>query len=415
MDPDFINVDNSLEVKDTIGISTPLISGINTDITGRSRLSPTTMGAYELFPTKRDLMLLQFASWNNDVVKNQTVQVNVDARNLGILVTTATFGWSLNGVEQPSVSWTANPVFGLLEQRTIPIASFVASGVDTIKVVVWVKTVNGEADTVQWNDTVSAWAQIVPLAEFVEPFIEDTISSLLFNVNVRIRESSGATLTTPQMYIETVPDRSGSCYVNTYDTVTMEKAGDNWVAGIPRQYYGSTVMYETHISYSIGNNVILKDTVRIEYRGVVKIDRVTYLFYTGAEQSLFLPIGTYKIECCGAQGVSSNGGDLSSSLSKIGGKGGYSVGEITLSSSTTAYIYVGGEGLPQGILASGCFNGGGNSAAGATIACGSGGGASDVRIGSNSLYSRVIVAGGGGAAGFQECSVYMVVLFCDLL
>lgn len=107
--------------------------------------------------------------------------------------------------------------------------------------------------------------------------------------------------------------------------------------------------------------------------------------YTGAVQNATLRAGTYKIECWGAQG-----GYRSSTT--YGGKGGYSVGELTLSQNTNIYVYVGGAGNTGGT--SGGFNGGGMRA---TYA--GGGGGSDVRIGTDSLYARVIVAGGGGSDG----------------
>lgn len=107
--------------------------------------------------------------------------------------------------------------------------------------------------------------------------------------------------------------------------------------------------------------------------------------YTGAVQNTTLRAGTYKIECWGAQG-----GYRSSTA--YGGKGGYSVGELTLSQNTNIYVYVGGSGNTGGT--SGGFNGGGMRA---TYA--GGGGGSDVRIGTDSLYARVIVAGGGGSDG----------------
>ena len=107
--------------------------------------------------------------------------------------------------------------------------------------------------------------------------------------------------------------------------------------------------------------------------------------YTGAVQNTTLRAGTYKIECWGAQG-----GYRSSAT--YGGKGGYSVGELTLSQNTNIYVYVGGAGNTGGT--SGGFNGGGMRA---TYA--GGGGGSDVRIGQDSLYARVIVAGGGGSDG----------------
>ena len=107
--------------------------------------------------------------------------------------------------------------------------------------------------------------------------------------------------------------------------------------------------------------------------------------YTGAVQNTTLKAGTYKIECWGAQG-----GYRSNTT--YGGKGGYSVGELTLSQNTNIYVYVGGAGNTGGT--SGGFNGGGMRA---TYA--GGGGGSDVRIGTDSLYARVIVAGGGGSDG----------------
>ena len=107
--------------------------------------------------------------------------------------------------------------------------------------------------------------------------------------------------------------------------------------------------------------------------------------YSGSKKTLTLPKGQYKLECWGAQG-----GYRSSST--YGGKGGYSVGTITLSSSTTVYLYAGGSGNTGGT--SGGFNGGGS-----RVSYNGGGGASDIRIGSDSLYARVIVAGGGGSDG----------------
>ena len=112
--------------------------------------------------------------------------------------------------------------------------------------------------------------------------------------------------------------------------------------------------------------------------------------YTGSVQTVTLAPGTYKLECWGAQG-----GTYSS---YIGGYGGYSKGTITLTEATTVYISVGGAGSSSSTAAG--FNGGGTG-----ISSGrGGGGATDVRIGQNSLYSRVIVAGGGGGAGVTSAN-----------
>ena len=115
--------------------------------------------------------------------------------------------------------------------------------------------------------------------------------------------------------------------------------------------------------------------------------------YSGTVKSITLPKGTYKLECWGAQG-----GYRSSST--YGGKGGYSKGTIVFTEDTLIYLYVGGS--PGGSTSSvgtstattGGFNGGGY-----RTGYPGGGGGTDIRIKSNSLYARVIVAGGGGSCG----------------
>ena len=107
--------------------------------------------------------------------------------------------------------------------------------------------------------------------------------------------------------------------------------------------------------------------------------------YTGTAVYIDLPKGQYKLECWGAEG-----GYRSSS--SYAGKGGYSVGTLTLSKKTRIYIRAGGSGNTGGT--SGGFNGGGKRST-----YNGGGGASDIRIEQDSLYARVIVAGGGGSDG----------------
>jgi len=120
---------------------------------------------------------------------------------------------------------------------------------------------------------------------------------------------------------------------------------------------------------------------------VFHISRITVsgydksLAYTGNVQTVVIPYDhEYFLEVWGAQG--GNGG----------GRGGYSYGNIYLEKGTILYVYSGGSGANKG------FNGGG------TSRVGYGGGASDIRIGTDSLYSRVIVAGGGGGHGSDGCA-----------
>ena len=120
--------------------------------------------------------------------------------------------------------------------------------------------------------------------------------------------------------------------------------------------------------------------------------------YTGSVQTFTVPVtGTYKLEVWGAQG----GTGKANNVTVYGGKGGYSVGTVTLSSGTMIYVYVGGEGKTGTTTyssVSGGYNGGGSTTthSNVTYLAGSGGGATDMRVNSTSLYNRIIVAGGGG-------------------
>lgn len=132
----------------------------------------------------------------------------------------------------------------------------------------------------------------------------------------------------------------------------------------------------------------------------IKTGDILNFDYTGAVQSITLPKGTYKLECWGAQG-----GNGCTDNSYTGGKGGYSIGTISLNTKITLYIYVGGRGVSSeasgsGEIRAGGFNGGGSGRDwSSTNHGGSGGaGATDIRINQDSFYARVIVAGGGGGA-----------------
>lgn len=107
--------------------------------------------------------------------------------------------------------------------------------------------------------------------------------------------------------------------------------------------------------------------------------------YSGAAKSITLPPGRYKLEVWGAQG-----GYRSSAT--YGGPGGYSVGTLSIEAALLLYLYVGGSGNTGGT--SGGFNGGGKRAT-----YPGGGGATDIRLGQDSLYARAIVAAGGGSDG----------------
>ena len=130
--------------------------------------------------------------------------------------------------------------------------------------------------------------------------------------------------------------------------------------------------------------------------------------YTGTGQTFTIPAaGTYCFECWGAQGgdatrIYNYGPDT------YGGKGGYSMGTFDFPNTPTLYIYVGQQGGTDNTSTTSTFGGGGGGNGSSTVGnTGTrGGGATDIRLlsasgadgwsGSNSLKTRIVIAGGGG-------------------
>ena len=186
------------------------------------------------------------------------------------------------------------------------------------------------------------------------------------------------------------------------------------------------------IKKETGNNIVRR-SLNMSYvdEGLPK-GTVFDFKYTGTVQSVELPKGKYKLQCWGAQG-----GNVTGTYAVNGSKGGYSEGVLTLTKTTTLYIFVGGQGTAYTSSASqtstsvvnGGWNGGGagkrtsryNSAGvdGRSFPRGGGGGtdialvtsAMSVSSGittrdSASLLSRIIVAGGGaGASAYYKTEI----------
>ena len=125
--------------------------------------------------------------------------------------------------------------------------------------------------------------------------------------------------------------------------------------------------------------------------------------YTGAVQTFTAPVsGTYTLEVWGAKG----GGGVN--CYGVGGKGGYSKGNIILNAGQTVYVAVGQQGFQSANLTS--FNGGGSGNPNGGDNGYTGGGATHIANASGALSSLsgnqnsvLIVAGGGGAAAGGTC------------
>ncbi len=133
--------------------------------------------------------------------------------------------------------------------------------------------------------------------------------------------------------------------------------------------------------------------------------------YKGYEESLVIPAGveSVKLEVWGAQGGKAG--------IAIGGKGGYSVGTMSVTPGQTLYINVGGKGngsdSGEERWLSGGYNGGGEGKSEVTDIYGAGGGATHIAIASGLLKnlsgnpsSVLIVAGGGGGGCYNNSLGY---------
>ena len=162
----------------------------------------------------------------------------------------------------------------------------------------------------------------------------------------------------------------------------------------------TTIQYETPTVYDLTSTTPTK----------IKTGDILNCPYSGSAKQITLPPGKYKLECWGAQG--GNGANSSSGFDNIsgaaGGKGGYSIGTLNILKKTIIYLYTGGKGGCISKSANdytGGFNGGGTGGVSGTMSrSGGGGGASDIRINQDSLYARIIVAGGGGATSWGPTS-----------
>ena len=139
---------------------------------------------------------------------------------------------------------------------------------------------------------------------------------------------------------------------------------------------------------------------------IVNFQTTTYN-YTGSIQQVDLPAGTYKLEVWGAQGGSTS--------YSTGGKGGYSIGTISIASNAVIYVCIGGCGSTNKTssgTANGGYNGGGNGysdgPSGSNYNGGSGGGATHIALNSGTLQtitsSNVLIVAGGGGGAFSGYS-----------
>ena len=164
----------------------------------------------------------------------------------------------------------------------------------------------------------------------------------------------------------------------------------------PSVTWSSTGTYQVIHQITDANGCADADTQSVT---VVNCPSGTITFnYTGSAQNFVVPacVSSIVVAAYGAEGGSSNG------VAGTGGDGGLAQATIAVTPGETLQVFVGQLGPSGSSLVSGGWNGGG----GTDLIClgdliGSGGGASDVRRSPYTLQDRLIVAGGGGGAGYE--------------
>ncbi len=178
-------------------------------------------------------------------------------------------------------------------------------------------------------------------------FVRDTVAPTITKIAATANSTSAVTTTVTNNDWGVSGQATGGGY-----EYFLESTSKNQNTSNTYQYTGLSRQ-----NYTI--KVIAKDKAGNVSEMTRRILPMIDFAYTGSAQSFTLKPGKYKLEVWGAQGGYSYGGKA------IGGKGGYSNGEISLSASMTIYAYVGGKGAdcvdpPTGTTPGG-WNGGGSS------------------------------------------------------
>jgi hypothetical protein len=280
--PPFYDLPQSLDIDGFDGITCPVLPAVPTDINGETRqYSVTSMGAYQLqpYPTEKVKHLLY--NFPSEAITNQVVPIEVEVSNYSaIAVDSILFEYAVNGGTPIAYSWTPSSPLGTFSKDTANLGSITALADATIEV--WIVSVNNLSNAL--NDTAVGHFEVKPLAEFAPPFVKDTISQLSFNVNVTIRQSTGAPVVAPKMYIHTIVNGSS----HLYDSVMLVQSVPNatlWTATVPPKYYGSKVIYSLQVSDTLtpANSVTLTDSTYIIFK--MSQQQSDYIYF-GAYDSL---------------------------------------------------------------------------------------------------------------------------------
>ena len=224
-------------------------------------------------------------------------------------------------------------------------------------------------------------------------------------ISVQVAEASSRVMRTEDVPTPVIRFAAGGASANCGQTVTMQVT--NAVEGYYYCWYTAIpdAGNPTANLVGIGTELTIPEIFASATYYVIPVADLQLgtpvdFNYTGAAQTYIPTSSVMKLEVWGAQG----GG-----TTYTPGMGGYSVGTLVFPEISPMYVYVGGRGVTASTSsanwAAGGFNGGG-AVYSQSRAVGSGGGATDIRVGGSTLYHRIIVAGGGGGSGVNSGGNY---------
>jgi hypothetical protein len=257
--PTFVDISTSMEMSDSWIVFCPMIPDVTQDINGDARRTTTTMGAYTIHRFPDPEAITEIHNWSTEDIVNQIKPVEVVLTNLSSQeLETVVLEWTLNGGTPVSYTWNAPAPLAFLEQAVITLSSFPVSANTDVKI--WITTLN-TSTTFMLEDTLDAHSQMKPLAEFVAPLVNDTISSLSFDIHTLIRPQTGALKVNPRMNLQTIVNES----VILYDTIDMVLKDGIWITSVPQQFYFSKIIYSVTISDTINNRLTIMDSTYIQF------------------------------------------------------------------------------------------------------------------------------------------------------
>jgi len=318
---------------------------------------------------------------------NGTNQVNTQGINVGhgsVVITPMTPSCASNLVP---VTVTVNPI-------SLPTATGATLGCGQTATLT--ATGNG---TLYWYSNAAGTTQVGTGSTFTTPALSATTTYYVSTATgVCAAQNTPVTVTVNGLAAPTVSGNINFCG-NNNATTTLTASGS------PSGYSWWSNANGTGL---LGNNAafttpVLNNTTTYYVQSSTPQGGSQTFTYTGSVQQFTAPVsGTYTLEVWGAKG---GGG---ANCYGVGGKGGYSKGNIVLNAGQTIYVAVGQQGFQSANLTS--FNGGGSGNPQGGDNGYTGGGATHIANASGTLSSLVgnqnsvlIVAGGGGAAAGGTC------------